>query len=312
MHFLSIISLVAVAISFGTMLFQYINIYFPDIVSDYGYFNRSAYLGTIRYALAALIVFLPVFVWTSRFLNKDINENPEKRDLKIRKWLLYFTLFVAALVIIGDLIVLIRSFLEGELTRRFILKILSILFIAGSIFYYYLNELRDTKNANEKKIVIFSWAIILILIAGGVFGFVVAGSPQSQRLVRLDERRVGDLQMIQGQIVQYWQSKQKLPQNLDELKNDITGFKVPVDPATGKPYEYAALSGLKFRLCGEFNTESTSQANDPALRPISEPYGLGKVENWDHGKGRVCFDRTIDPEIIRPFEKTKSAPASGY
>src|SRR3989344_356135 len=139
LYLLSVVTLVASAISFGILVFQYINVYFPDLLTDY-YFSPSSYYGSIRQALAALIVIFPVYIWVSRFLKKDINENPEKRDLKIRKWLLYFTLFVAAIAIIIDLIVLLNNFLEGELTLRFILKVISILFIASSVFYYYLNE----------------------------------------------------------------------------------------------------------------------------------------------------------------------------
>ena len=128
LYLLSIISLVASTIGIGILLFQYINVYFPDVISD-PYFSPSNYYGTIRSALAALIVFFPVYLWVSRFLKKDIDENPEKRELKIRKWLLYLTLFVASLTIIGDLIALIYNFLNGELTLRFVYKILSIFFI---------------------------------------------------------------------------------------------------------------------------------------------------------------------------------------
>ena len=139
LYLLSIITLVASAVSFGILVFQYINIYFPDIIADY-YISPSSYYGSIRQALATLIVIFPVYVWVSRFLKKDIKENSEKRDLKIRKWLLYFTVFVAALVVIGDLVALINTFLEGELTMRFILKVLAIFFIAGSAFSYYYFE----------------------------------------------------------------------------------------------------------------------------------------------------------------------------
>lgn len=307
LHLLATISLVAVSVSFGILLFQYINIYFPDIVSDYGYYNRFGYFDQIRSALASLIVFLPVYIWVSRFLERDIEANPEKRDLKIRKWLLYLTLFVAALTIIGDLIVLVRSFLEGELTTRFVLKVLSILFIAGSVFYYYLNELRDIRNVNYPRMRVFSWAMVIVLIIGGASGFFVIGSPKTQRLIRLDQRRVNDLQMIQSQIVQYWQSKEKLPQNLDDLKNDITGVTIPVDPQTNKSYEYSVLENLKFRLCAEFNKDSVLD-NYKVRYPMPVSYPLSGNENWEHGVGKVCFDRTIDPEIIRPLplEKTKS------
>jgi hypothetical protein len=66
--------------------------------------------------------------------------------LWIRKWLIYFTLFAAALIIIGDLVTLLNRFLEGELTVRFLLKVLAVFFVAGSVFYYYLWDLRKHKT----------------------------------------------------------------------------------------------------------------------------------------------------------------------
>src|SRR3989344_1859795 len=148
---LSIVTLVASAVSFGVLIFQYINVYFPHLLNDY-YFSPSNYHGTIRQALATLIVILPVYVWVSRFLRKDVLNNPEKRELKIRKWLLYFTVFVAALVVIGDLVALINTYLEGELTARFILKALAIFFIAGSVFSYYYFELKESKTKTKKSV----------------------------------------------------------------------------------------------------------------------------------------------------------------
>src|SRR3990167_10485682 len=167
LYLLSIVTLVASAVSFGILVFQYINVYFPDLINDY-YYSASNFYGTIRQALATLIVIFPVYIWVSRFLKKDIEENPEKRELKIRKWLLYLTVFVAALVIIGDLVVLINTFLEGELTIRFVLKVMAIFFIAGSVFSNYYFELRELKAKPKKGfngISVYAWIIIAIVVA---------------------------------------------------------------------------------------------------------------------------------------------------
>lgn len=303
LYLLSIISLVASAVSLGILLFQYINIYFPDVISD-PYFSPSNYYGTIHSALAALIVFFPVYFWVSRFLKKDIEVNPEKRELKIRKWLLYLTLFVAGLAMIGDVIALIYNFLEGELTTRFILKILSIFTIAGSAFYYYRNELKDNQK-KSRGVMVFVWGAVAFVIAVIAAGFVVAGSPQSQRLLRFDERRVNDLSLIQSQIVTYWQNNNVLPRNLDQLRNDIYGFSVPVDPKTGQPYEYQITGDLKFKLCANFETSSQkSKLGREGAMPVVYPF---KNETWDHRQGSVCFDREIDTNLIKPLNTTTPA-----
>lgn len=303
LYLISIIALVVTAVSFGTLLFQYVNFYFPDIVSD-PYGGRFQYSVQIRSSLAALIVFFPVYIWVLRFLKNDIAANPEKRDLKIRKWLLYLTLFAAGLAIIIDLIFLLNNFLQGELTLRFDLKVLSVLFIAGSVSYYYLNELREFKRVNGAGLKVFSWFIVIVVLASIVSAFFIIGSPKTQRLIKLDERRVNDLQYLQSQIVNYWQSKEKLPGTLDELKDDITGVSVPVDPKTGMAYEYGILGNLKFNLCAEFSASSKEVQGNIKYRYAvpAHDYLFGNT-TWDHGVGKVCFERTIDPELIKPFNK---------
>src|SRR3989344_6552017 len=171
LYLLSIITLVVSAVSFGVVVFQYINVYIPDIISD-PYSTHSSYLSTMRYALATLIIVFPVLIWVSWFLRKDINKFPVKRELKIRRWLLYLTLFASTLVIIGDLVALLRSFLEGELSQRFVLKVLAILFVAGSVFVHYLSELKE-KGKEYKWIRVFDWAIIAVVLVGIVAGFFI-------------------------------------------------------------------------------------------------------------------------------------------
>ncbi len=301
LYLLSIITLIASAISFGILIFQYINVYFPDVIADY-YVSASAYFSPIRQALATLVVIFPVYFFVSRFLKKDINENPEKRDLKIRKWLLYFTVFVAALVIIGDLVTLINTYLNGELTSQFVLKILTIFFVAGSVFSYYFSELRELRAKNKKGldwINAYKWVVVAVVIAAIAFGFYVAGSPTSQRAVRFDERRTQDLSSLQSQIINYWQKKNKLPQNLDQLANDILGIVISKDPKTGAPYEYRILGSLKFELCATFETSSLENSGGPKAVPMMYPYPGGEIQTWRHNAGRTCFQRTIDPDLFK-------------
>lgn len=302
MYLLSIVTLVASAVSFGILVFQYINVYFPDLINDY-YFSPASYYGSIRQALATLIVIFPVYIWVSRFLKKDIQENPEKRELKIRKWLLYLTVFVAALVVIGDLVALINTFLEGELTTRFILKVLAIFFIAGSVFSHYYFELRELKSKPKRGfdgMTVYAWVVIAVVAGAVVFGFFVAGSPQNQRTVRFDERRVQDLASLQSQIINYWQKKNELPQNLDQLANDILGIVISRDPKTSASYEYAKLGNLKFELCATFETSSLENSNSRSKAvPMMYPYPGGEIETWQHNAERTCFQRTIDPELFQ-------------
>ena len=294
LHLLAIVALYIAAVSFGTLLFQYVNHFFPDPLND----PLGVASAAIRWALASLVIVFPVYVWISWFLGRDAVRDPAKRELLVRKWLLYFTLFLAAIVIITDLVVLIYNFLDGELSARFILKVVAILFIAAVVFGYYFWNLRHDAMASRDALMrFFVWGVVLIVAVAAVGGFFLVGSPFAQRMRRFDERRVGDLQTIQWQVVNYWQSKEKLPVALDNLRDPISNFVPPVDPESGAAYEYRPLDELAFELCATFRTASRVSSATEA-----KPLGLEELgaEDWAHEASRTCFTRTIDPVLYPP------------
>lgn len=133
------------AFSFGSLLFQFINRWLPDPLRE-GYYAYDGTQNAIRMATASIIIAFPVFLWLSSMLGKAIARDPEKRGSKIRKWLTYLTLFLTAGIIIGDLISLVFNMLGGELTLRFLLKTVVVGGIAGTIFGYYLWDLRTEEK----------------------------------------------------------------------------------------------------------------------------------------------------------------------
>lgn len=142
MHLLAIVTLYGSAIAFVALLFQYINVLIPDALDPNSFYVRESAFQGIRWAIASLIVVFPTYVALNWALNKGYAKEPEKRNLRIRKWLTYFTLFAASVIIIGDFVTLIYNLLGGELTTRFLLKIATVFFAAGSIFYYYFWDLK--------------------------------------------------------------------------------------------------------------------------------------------------------------------------
>ena len=61
----------------------------------------------------------------------------------------YLTLFSAACALIGDVITLVYNALGGELTVRFLLKVITVALIAGTAFIYYLHGLRQDEVEGE-------------------------------------------------------------------------------------------------------------------------------------------------------------------
>lgn len=300
-HLLMIVALYMSVVSFITLYFQYINVLLPDkLIGSY-----ASIYGGIRFASSMLIIAIPVFLLMSWLLEKDFKQNVEKHEFKFRKWLIYLTLFLASLTIIIDLIQLVNNFYGGELTIKFFLKVLVVLIVAGIVFWYYLWDLKR-KEFPSKKSKSFAWAVSLLVIFSIIWGFFLVGTPAHQRQVRFDETRVSDLQVIQGQIVNYWVQKNQLPQNLDNLKDSISGFVSPQDPETNIPYEYIIKGALSFDLCTNFKTENKNVQNIKSI-PITpvENYSGPYSDSWNHGTGRVCFERTIDPQLYKKTTNTQ-------
>ena len=288
-YLLAIVTLYVGVISFITLYFQYINVKFPDVLNFY----YPAALEIIRVSMASLIVVWPVFILISWMIYRDLKNQPTKIDIAIRKWLLYLTLFITSITIIVDLITLVNYFLNGEITIRFILKVLVVLVVAAAVFAYYLWDLRrDTAGKTKLP---RNVGIVTILIALGtiILGFVFVGSPASQRLVRMDSQRVEDLAEIQYEMINYYSLKQELPETLSDLNNSISGFVAPTDPEDQSEYQYQIISDLEFELCATFATEST----DSSVQSRAMYYGERSTENWSHQIGYTCFTRTIDPEL---------------
>ena len=247
--------------------------------------------------MATLIVMVPVAILLMRYIRKDILAVPAKEDLWIRRWVLVLTVFIAGFAAIGDLIALINYFLGGDITTRFVLKVAVLLLVAIAVFLHFLADLRGYWSANPGRARMVGYATGVVVLAAIVAGFFIMGSPNQVRLYRFDSQKVSDLQNIQYQVVNYWQQKEKLPNSLVELTDPISGWAVPVDPQGGE-YTYQKIGSMAFKLCATFNAESSTARDQSIAKPVM--YGV-EGENWQHGPGEVCFDRTIDPERYPPY-----------
>jgi hypothetical protein len=110
-----------------------------DLTMDKG---GSRATRSIRWAMAVLIVTLPVYLWLTTRDRRALAADPALYRSAIRKWLIYICLLVAAAVLLGDLVVTIYAFLDGDLTLQFIAKAAVVAGIAGGIFLFYLNDIR--------------------------------------------------------------------------------------------------------------------------------------------------------------------------
>lgn len=316
-----LVSLISSVVSFLNLVFATLNKRLPDVLNagyEYGY-STYQYEG-MRTALSVLIIFFPIYLVISYFWKKFEQMELGSIDRVIRKWVIYIILFLSSVVVTVDLVALVRYFISGEITTRFIFKVLTVLVTAGVVGAYYIYRLRHAENPSHKVGLVFGAVAILLVAFAICYSFMIMGSPREQRQLRLDDRRVSDLQNLQYQVINYWQQKQKLPASLEELNNPLTGSVVPVPPEfeKGEMYEYKALDAKKFELCATFaqpmpqGWKEYNYGYGGGIRPfpmmaedsVSSPgYPGGVNESWDHEAGRTCYERTIDPDLFPPYPK---------
>ncbi len=294
-----VLSLYGSILSLITLLFAYVDHAFPDPLAWYG----DPYGGAVRAAMAGVLVLVPTTLVIARFIRKTIQEDATRAEIWVRRWALVLTVFIAVAIILIDLITLITTFLGGELTIRFALKVAVVLLVASGVFLHFLADLKGYWIAHVQKANLVGMGVGLLALLSVAAGFFVIGTPTDLRMIRFDEQKVSDLQGIQYQVLNYYQQKGALPESLALLNDPLSSFMVPVDPQSGEAYVYRMTGALSFELCAIFNRETPDTRGQGSYPSRDAVYPHGMNESFTHGAGETCFTRTIDPELYPVFEK---------
>ena len=289
MYLSAFAALYASAFGAVSLLFDYVNRMFPDpAMGDAARMNEWALRG-MRWSLATLMVSFPLFIILSRFLLNEMATQLEKSWSAIRRWLTYLTLFIAAVTLASDVVTLVFYLLEGELSVRFLLKVVIVGVVASLAFVYYLATVRMparvvvTSPMHRR----FGGTATAIALLTCVWGVVIVGSPGAARNLKLDDRRVQDLTRIESAIERFCLGPPEvrkegppqalvkpLPATLGDLARAAVANRPSIaDPSTGAAYEYQITGASSFELCATF-----SGARDDDDAPV-----------WNHPAGRHCF-----------------------
>jgi hypothetical protein len=271
----------------GALLFTIIDRWLRDAVMSY----RDPALATLRWSTAGAITALPIHLWVNRIIERELAREPEKRSSGVRRWLTYLTLFVAALVLIGDFSTLVSHALGGELTTRFVLKSLVVFAIAGAVFGHFLGGLKreEVDVAVGRRVSWIGRAGVAAAIAAIVAGLASAGGPARARLRSLDGQRVNDLEMIHGAVESYYQARHALPRSMSELGESYSYAGTRNDPVSGSPYGYAYVDSVTYRLSARFATAETLYAGGEPIPPA-----------WRHHAGAQVFTRHVSGMPVPP------------
>lgn len=322
------ISLVVSVYNILQIVFTAIDRKFPDSMSVS--ISSDIYSSDVRMAIALLMVMYPLYIALSWYVAKDISKFTYKRDLMIRKIMIYATLFITVCTLIGTLVSLIYNYLGGDLSIPFALKALTVFVVALSLFGYYFYLMRRDYSKKSSVPMVATIVATITVVSSLVWSVMIIGTPAEMRAKRIDSTRLSNLSSIQQEIFNYFQTANKLPESLSELNNAFQGFAVPIDPITKEVYGYNIIeqpiikindvtkkkemtSSAVFEICANFDIVRDNRGQGVTAVPavgktsisiMDAPYSVSNYYYeydqspfWNHGVGNVCFKRIISPEM---------------
>ncbi len=270
-----------------TLLFGIINSVYPDDADTY--WNIEQATESVKLGIAMLVVFFPTLIILTRLSNNARRQENSITYTVLTKWVLYLSLLVGGFVLLGTLVTVIYTFLNGELTTRFIMKAGSMIGVVGIAFHYYLLDARNYWQTREDRSIMFGIGAIIAVCVALAFGFRYIETPTTAREMRLDETQVSDLQNIQWQITSYLElSSSTLPVTLEEAYADM---EVPTAPEGRDAYSYE-ITDKGFKLCATFSRDYTNGFVD-AVATFDQSMPIKNADNWNYQAGRYCFERVV-------------------
>lgn len=270
------------------LLFGIINILLPDAI-DY-YWQVESARSSVRIGIAMVLVFFPTYIILTRIVNKLRRSKTAGSYLTLTKWLIYLSLLVGGGVLLGDLVTVIMTFLEGEITQRFILKAFAVLLIVGAAFHYYILDARGYWIKNEQKSVMYAIGAAVVVFAALGYGFANIETPAIVREQKLDDTQISDLQTIQGQVQEYYFVNGSIPSTLEDMSKTLPLPQAP-ENRDGYTYEKTAKG---FALCATFSQASKAEQFGASDVIMDKNAVILNPNNWQHDAGRVCFERIVN------------------
>lgn len=148
-HILLFISLYTMATAIALILHTFVDKWLPGVQADLysNYYSNSDWQSVLlRGYTAALIVSLPVFSFLFLDLVKRMNKNPHLRTIKSRRVLIYITLVITFIIMLGNVISAVFTLLGGNITVNFLLHLFVTIAVSGIIFAYYFHEVREDRK----------------------------------------------------------------------------------------------------------------------------------------------------------------------
>lgn len=286
----SLISLYLSLAFFIVLSFGFINLLFPDNLD--GVWQIESAASSIRVGFAMVVVFFPTYLVLTRLVNQNRRASDDSHYLGLTKWLIYLSLLVAGLVLLGDLVAVIMGFLEGELTSRFLLKALTVFVVTGAAFYYYIRDAQGYWLTHASGSLIYGAVASMLIISVLVSALLYIPSPSTVREMKADDQMVNALRDIQWRVQDYYGENETLPDSVDAAFGEFD--RLP-DTSGLADYTYTVESETQYTLCTTFNHDSNELDNQyrPVPSMTADDVMYRQKNDWDYKAGEWCFKREV-------------------
>jgi hypothetical protein len=287
-------ALITVYISITSLLvltFSIINIVFPDAADGSWFYDSNQ--SSIRFAIAVLAVFFPTYLALTRLVNQA-RRSESSLYHTLTRWVIYLSLLVGGLILLGNFVVTINSFLNGEATLRFLLKAFTLFVVVGGAVTYYWLDAKDYWLTRERRSVQIGALVAAFVLATVIYGFVNIEAPGVVRERDIDQEQIYDLQDMQWRIVAHYAEAGSLPESVAALYEVQSP---PEAPAGRMAYEYEITGPDTYSLCAEF-AEPSRESEYVHYKPTPENPLDYQNQNWEHAAGRWCFERVVSAPTV--------------
>jgi len=288
-YLLSLVALIFSSLAVGQIAFQYINKFMPDI---FGQIGLDFSPDVLKFAVSAIIIAAPIFFIVTNLIYKSLVSGKMDKDSGVRRWLTYFILFVAAVIIIGCLIGTVNNFLNGNWTAKFLLQMLTVIGIAAVIFSFYLYDIRRkvVDKPADRVLRVYFWGALALMIIAFVASLFIVESPQAARNRLIDGQIINDFSSVQANVSNYYSTFKKLPATLNDVREQYNVVEIYRDPVTLKDFGYELKDTSTYALCADFRTDNKNN------RDASNEY---VDETMRHIAGYQCLEFKVYPENIK-------------
>lgn len=235
------------------LLYGQIDLWMPDPDDTQSYYR----LASLRWSMAAIIVFVPAFLLLHRADNRAAANDPARQHGLIRRWLSALALLVAVICLMGDALYLIYTWLDGQLTPRFLVKSATVALFSLLVLAYF----RDGRTLLFGRLPLPAAAILtgLSALALGLSLWTIGGPAQGQMEQR-DRWRVQDLRRLTADMRDCSAlDHTPLPESFDPMacaqnRDRLTGYAAEI--------RYERVDSSHYKLCIPVEFQ-------PAVRPYA-------------------------------------------